>query len=171
MVDRAAQTMEQDTECFKHMPRSATAGSEIRFPFRLLCILHTGFHSGCSSLHPKPSSSECAPLHPGQHSVLVVLPILAILTGYDVKSVGMHFPSCQSDSTRGRPDGDGSFRQNPAGESMQTGALNALQPKVALAAGLVGFKKDTKCFGYKRLKKQDGSGLIAAKPRNYSLIG
>lgn len=54
---------------------------------------------------------------------------------------------------------------------MQTGALNALELKVALAATLVGFKKATKDFGYKRLKKQDRSGLIAAKPRDYSLIG
>jgi hypothetical protein len=67
---------------FGYIPKSGIAGSNGRSMFRFLSSLQIFFQSGCTSLH---SHQQCkrvpSSLHPHLHLWLVVLLMMAILTG------------------------------------------------------------------------------------------
>jgi hypothetical protein len=70
------------SQSFGYIPKSDIAGSNGRSMFRFLSSLQIFFQSGCSSLH---SHQQCMRVpfspHPRQHLLLVVLLMMAILTG------------------------------------------------------------------------------------------
>jgi hypothetical protein len=67
---------------FQFIPKSGIAGSYGRSMFRFLRSLQIFFQSGCTSLH---SHQQCKRVpfsqHPHQHLLLVLLLMMAILTG------------------------------------------------------------------------------------------
>jgi hypothetical protein len=70
------------SQYFGYIPKSGIPGSYGRSMFRFLSNLQIFFQSGCTSLH---SHQQCKrvpfSLHPCQHLLLVVLLMMAILTG------------------------------------------------------------------------------------------
>jgi hypothetical protein len=70
------------SQSFGYIPKSSIARSYGRSMFSFLSSLQTFFQSGCTRLH---SHQQCNrvhfPLHPYQHLLLVVLLMMAILTG------------------------------------------------------------------------------------------
>jgi hypothetical protein len=67
---------------FGYIPKSGVAGSYGRSMFSFLSSFQYFFQSGCTSLH---SHQQCKKVpfapHPRQHLLLVVLLMMAILTG------------------------------------------------------------------------------------------
>lgn len=72
---------EQSIMLFEHIPGRLVAGSCDRLIFSFVRILYTDFHSSCTNLHSHQQWKK-VPLspHPHQHSLPVILWILAILT-------------------------------------------------------------------------------------------
>jgi hypothetical protein len=70
------------SQSFGYIPKSGIAGSNGRSICNFLSSLQIFFRSGCTSLH---SPQQCIrvpfSLHPRQHLLLVVLLMMAILTG------------------------------------------------------------------------------------------
>jgi hypothetical protein len=70
------------SQSFGYIPKSGVAGSNDKLMSSFLSSLHIFFQSGCTSLH---SHQQCKRVpfspHPRQHLLLVVLLMMAILTG------------------------------------------------------------------------------------------
>jgi hypothetical protein len=70
------------SQSFGYIPKSGIAGSNGRSMFSFLSSLQICFQSGCTILH---SHQQCKRVpftpHPHQHLLLVVLLMMAILTG------------------------------------------------------------------------------------------
>jgi hypothetical protein len=70
------------SQSFGYIPKSGIAGSNGRSMFSVLSSLQIFFQSDCTSLH---SYQQCKRVpfspHPRQHLLLVVLLMMAILTG------------------------------------------------------------------------------------------
>jgi hypothetical protein len=70
------------SQSFGYIPKSGIAGSNGRSMFSFLSSLQIFFQSGCTSLHsPQQCKRVPFPLHPRQHLLLVMLLMMAILTG------------------------------------------------------------------------------------------
>jgi hypothetical protein len=70
------------SQFFGYIPKSGIAGSNDRSMSSFLSSLQIFFQSGCTSLHPHQKCKRVpfSP-HPRQHLLLVVLLMMAILTG------------------------------------------------------------------------------------------
>jgi hypothetical protein len=70
------------SQSFGYIPKSGIAGSNGRSMFNFLSSLQIFFQSDCTSLH---SHQQCKSVpfspHPCQHLLVVVLLVMAILTG------------------------------------------------------------------------------------------
>jgi hypothetical protein len=70
------------SQSFGCIPKSGDAGSNGRSMFSFLSSLQIFFQSGCTSLHSHQQGKRVPfSLHPCQHLLLVVLLMMAILTG------------------------------------------------------------------------------------------